>query len=182
MSDPEIEAISTIVKALDGLDEEQKQRALDYANGRYGTFAPQENRSTASVPEALPGTGTDSEGNGLDHPLTLEEIPKSYKHFGELFATANPTSNSEKALVAAYWVQIYCGNDTWKADLLNKELRNLGHSLSNVTKSLSGSMKTRPYSVIQVAKSGTSKQGRKRYKMTEAGRSVVESMLLGGGR
>jgi DNA-binding PadR family transcriptional regulator len=60
---------------------------------------------------------------------------------------------------------------------LNKELKNLGHGVSNITSALDTLMSRKPALVIQTKKSGTSKQARKKYKLTLEGLRAVERMV-----
>jgi DNA-binding PadR family transcriptional regulator len=51
--------------------------------------------------------------------------------------------------------------------------------VSNITRARDGLKARQPQLVIQVQKSGKSKQARKRYKVTSAGKTEVRRMLSG---
>ena len=57
------------------------------------------------------------------------------------------------------------------------ELKNLGHGVGNVTRAFSALITQRPQPVVQTRKSGSSKQARKRYKLTTVGINRVEEMV-----
>lgn len=174
MGDPEIDAMSAIAAALTELEEEAQGRVLRWAAERYGVALPSAGRRAAA-------DGRDDDGYD-DEEVTDEEIAEeapAYEHFAELFAAASPKTNEDKALVAAYWVQVHEGHATWASRLLNADLKNLGHSIPNITDALSSNMKKKPQRVIQLKKSGNSRQANKTYKVTHEGLVYVQGMLSG---
>jgi hypothetical protein len=174
MADPEIDAITAVSTALADLDEGQQDRVLRWAAERYGvTLGRGGRRGDAG------GGGAASEGY-TDEGVTDDDITAEapvYEHFAELFSAAQPKSNEDKALVAAYWVQAIQGRDQWASRLLNAELKNLGHSIANITEALNSNMRKKPQRVIQLRKSGTSRQSTKTYKVTLEGLVYVQGML-----
>jgi hypothetical protein len=105
--------------------------------------------------------------------------PPTFKTFGELFHAADPQTASDKALVAGYWLQVCKDAETFDGQSAQKELNHLGHKLANVTVALGALNSQRPALAIQLAKSGSSKQARKTYKVTGAGIEAVRAMLNG---
>jgi len=63
------------------------------------------------------------------------------------------------------------------SDIYNASLKDLGHGLSNVTVALDGLKDEKPALILQLKKSGTSKQARKTYKLTVEGAKRVRQML-----
>lgn len=170
MADPEIEAMSVVSDALADLDEDAQRRVLRWATERFNvTFV-------AKGPDPQPQES--NAGDEVDDQVFDEPI--SFEHFGELFAAANPKSNEDKALVAAYWAQVVEGAETWQSRRLNSDLKDLGHSLPNITTALTSNMRKRPQRVIQIRKSGNAKQSNKTYKVTREGVMYVQGMLGGG--
>jgi hypothetical protein len=106
------------------------------------------------------------------------DAPK-FGSFADLFNAAQPTSNANKALVAGYWLQVYQSQDDFDAQSANKELKNLGEGIGNITIAASSLKSQKPALVIQLKKSGKSQQARKTYKVTVAGIRAVESMISG---
>ena len=173
--DPEIEAMGSISAALESLEHDARARVLRWAGERYGVNA---------VPSAAPVTrGADANGAADDvnaNPVTDDEIAAEapvFEHFAELFAAAQPKTDADKALVAAYWLQVIKGTDQWQATALQKELKNLGHAVSNITDALTTNMTKKPQRVLQLKKSGTARQARKTYKVTHEGLVYVQGML-----
>jgi hypothetical protein len=83
----------------------------------------------------------------------------------------------EKVLVVAYWFQVIQGQDDWDSFAINTELKHLGHPSTNITRDLDSLMNRAPRLVLQVRKDGTTKQARKRYKLTREGVRAVEKLL-----
>jgi DNA-binding MarR family transcriptional regulator len=83
----------------------------------------------------------------------------------------------DKVVAVAYWFQQLQGNEDWDSATVNNELKHLGYSSSNITRDLDNLMAKSPRYVIQTRKEGTTKQARKRYKLTREGIRAVEAML-----
>ena len=174
MGDPEIEAMSSVATALADLEDEARHRVLRWAADRYGVvMSPSTHRADNSV-----SNGDDLDGAADVTEAEIAEEAPAYQHFAELFAAASPKSNDDKALVAAYWVQVHEGQDSWGSRRLNSELKNLGHSIANITDALTSNIRKKPQRVIQLKKSGNSRQATKTYKVTHEGLVYVQGMLL----
>lgn len=174
MEDPEIGAMSAVATALTGLNEEAQGRVLRWAAERYGVTLPSGGRAPAGAGQAA----ADVDDDDVTDEEIVEEAPV-YEHFAELFAKAQPKTEPDKALVAAYWIQAIQGQSTWQSAVLQKELKNLGHAIGNITDALSSNMKRKPQRIIQLQKAGNAKQARKTYKVTHEGLVYVQGMLSG---
>lgn len=158
--DSELQAMSAIDGALSGLDEDARGRVLRWAFDRH---------------KVSPSEGQDRvEGNGTPPPT---DDASDLADLADLYHRASPNTDAERALVTAYWVQQSDGSDFFEGYRVNSELKNLGHGLSNVTRALDALISQRPAPVIQVRKSGTSKQARKRYRITDEGIRRVRQMV-----
>ena len=160
MDDPELKAMSAVLEALADLDREAQDRILNWTRSRLDLRKPKEVENT------------DQESPKRDSPIKVES-------FAELFDQARPKLEKEKALLGAYWIQICQGQETFASSAVNNELKHLGHGLANVTDCLNRLIDQRPSLILQIRKSGTSKQARKTYKVTQAGVSRVQRMLAG---
>lgn len=162
MADPEIKAMEAITKELDGLEEDQRVNVLLYINTRYGGSA-----TTSIRPSA---------------PRTLQKTaPEEYDTIGECFDAANPITESDRVLVVGYWLQVVEDAEEFESAAVNKHLKNLGHTVSNITRAFDQAIAKKPRLVIQTSKSGSSKQARKKYKVTREGIKRVNKMLTQGG-
>jgi len=158
MDDPEIKAMSEVAAALAPLEQDAVRRVLRWAIERYQT------RPGSPAPE-------DSEAPGAT------AAPRTFLSFPDLFDAANPASGLDKVLVVAYWFQVVQGQEDLDAFLLHKELRQLGHPSTNITRDLDSLTNRTPRYVMQVRKAGSTKQARKRYRLTREGIRAVEQML-----
>lgn len=178
MGDPEIDAMSAVATALGDLEEDQQSRVLRWAAERYGVALGKGSSRGDDV------RGGGEAGSDVTDEVTEDEITAEdpdFKDFGDLFAAADPKSNDDKALVAAYWRQVHEGDEKWQSTSLQKDLRNLGHAIPNITDALTSNIRKRPQRVIQLQKAGSSRQARKTYKVTREGLVYVQGMLGHGG-
>jgi hypothetical protein len=169
MPDPEVDAMGLVANALGDLDDAARARVLKWAASRYGVAV---------------AVGRPDGGEALDVDLAGDQQREGqgvgFEHFAELFDATSPTTNADKALVAAYWIQVHEGNEQWSSSSLNSQLKNLGHPIANITTALDANMDRQPKRVIQLKKSGNSQQARKTYKLTTEGVRVVKQMLTAG--
>jgi hypothetical protein len=171
----EFEAIKTVHGALEPLEPEARRRVLGYI---------------ASLLEIETTKATPSFKKGDEQPVEEEEEAapeaakgakgaKVYGSFAELYAAANPGSNGEKALVAGYWLQVCGGAENFTAAAAQKELTHLGHGVSNITDAIDSMKGQKPQLILQLKKSGTSKQARKLYKVSFEGVNRVRALISG---
>jgi hypothetical protein len=159
----ELEVMSQIAKLLEQLDGPARSRVIGWTI------------SALDVQVSKPASPGGVSNRNVQPPVSSEEI--SHSNFAEVFHAAGPRSEKEKALVAAYWVQQSSGADRFVAQQLNTELKHIGYGVANITDALNQLISDRPNFVIQLTKSGSSKQARKTYKITDAGLRRVAEML-----
>lgn len=168
--DPEIEAMATLSSALEALDDQARARILRWASDKFGigNVAAVKIKNSGDFPtdDEDPQETDESEGNN-----------DSFDSFAEFFAEAAPSNESEKVLVAGYWFQVKEGQSDLTSAQLNKELKNLGHSITNINQKFDTLMAAKPQLAIQLKKSGSAKQARKKYKITQAGIAKTEELL-----
>ena len=162
MNDPELASLTQITKALAGLSEEQIHNVLLYVNARYGERFV-----------AAPRGG----GKG-SLPVSTDELnTEAYESIGDFFDATDPQTEADRVLVAAYWLQIIEEAEDFSAINVNGHLKDLGQTVSNITRAFDSLINQSPRFARQIAKSGTAKQARKRYKVTREGIKRVKSML-----
>ncbi len=158
--DRELEAMKSVSSALEALDDDERARVIAWAIGAYGGApARRETQSQGQIGAAQPASG--------------------FRDFPDLFDAANPHTEADRALVAAYWIQVIEGQSDFDAQTANTMLKDMGHSVSNITSALSRSQRATPALVRQIHKAGTTKQARKRYRLTTQGIRYVEGLLSG---
>lgn len=159
MTVTEVQAIAAVDSALAELDEDAAIRVLRWAADKYG----------ATIEEESPPPEAEELGPGPDR-TQFEEI-------ADLMAAAGPKNGVERVLVATYWFQAIKEEPNVTGQQINDELKNLGHKMGNITDAFTGLIRRKPQLAMQVEKSGSSRQSRKKYKLTIAGINEVKRML-----
>jgi hypothetical protein len=159
----EIDAMKTVAEALSGLDPDGVGRVLRWAADHFGIEA-------VAVRRPGPSPGGAAADSGLDPS-------KAFAELADLYAAASPATDADRALVAGYWYQFAEGDADFQAQRVNSALKQLGHGVSNITSAFDTLKARRPQLVMQVRKAGTTKQARKRYKLTAEGQKAVELMV-----
>jgi hypothetical protein len=88
-ADRELAAISSILKALDGLDGESIQRVLDYVFGRLSISAPRHVKAISGVTQ---------------HPISAEPGPVRRISIRDLKEEKKPESSNQMAALVAYYL------------------------------------------------------------------------------
>ncbi len=160
----ELKAMAAVESALKGLGEEERQRVLRWVFERFNAQPPK-------FKSPIEPTGTAAQ---------MEEKPSEESAddtLAEFYDRANPSTDADKALVVGYWFQYKQSRAEIESQAINKELKNLGQGVGNITRALESLKDLKPSLVVQTRKGGASKQARKKFKVTTEGKKVVEGML-----
>lgn len=149
--DPEIQAMTRVHSALKDLDEDAKQRVLDWARDKFSLKGPK--------------TG----GGGADI--------MSFESIADIFAQANPKSDSDKVLVVGAYLQEKKAGGELTGREINKELKHLGHGVGNITNAITSLTERKPSLMIQTRKEGKTKQAQKKYKVTTEGLAAAKNLI-----
>ncbi len=161
-SDDELAAMVAVKDALTPLDQPTRGRVLRWATERFEIPVPSSPRTSVTRPQGEP-----------EQPVRAVEDLASFYH------SASPRTDMDKVLVVSFWLQKNEGLTDVDAFRVNSELRQLGFGVGNVTRAFDKLMTMRPQLVMQTRKAGTSKQARKKYRVTDIGLRTVERMLQG---
>ncbi len=153
-AEKEIKAMGTISSALEDLESDARVRVLYWAMSRYGMAGAGQNAFK------MPHLGTRGRAKSTSG---------EYATFADLFDAAKPDTEREKAMVAAYWLQVCENAEISESQSLNDLLKDLGHGVGNITEALNQLRNDRPALLLQLKKSGSSRQARKTYKLTQVG-------------
>jgi hypothetical protein len=161
MDDPELEAMRAVAAALEPLraDDKSLSRVLRWARERYLGDVQVEPRGEKGKVAGFAGD--------------------EFEDVASLYVAASPKTESERALVVGYWFQVHQGMKDFDAQRVNAELKNMGHGVGNITDAFSTLINRKPQHVIQTRKSGTSRQARKLYRVTNEGINRVRDLLKG---
>jgi hypothetical protein len=171
--DREIEAMGAIATALSSLDDEgMRARVLRWAVDRFGV--------SVSVPKGPGMDGPKPDENKEDGHRKVgggSSSERAYDHFVDLFDAVDPKTDVDKALTAAYWLQVVSKQASWQARAVNNLLKDTGHGLANVTTALNTAQQHRPALVRQMSKSSKAQQAWKTYKLTTSGVAHIRGKL-----
>jgi hypothetical protein len=159
----ELQAMADIETALKDLSEEERARVMQWAISRF--------RISKVTPERREVEAGDSNGKTLGSD--------EYSSLAEFYDAAVPSTESERALVVAYWFQFKEGSADVDSQRINTELKHLGHGVSNITRAFEALKSHKPALMMQTRKEGKTKQARKKYKVTMEGKKHVERMIAG---
>ena len=156
----ELEAMRMINQALSSLEPDVQTRVLRWAGDKF----------KVKLETKKPGATQGDSATSTAEPQEFVDLPS-------LFAAASPSTEGEYALVVGYWHQVVGNQPDFDAQQINSELKHLGRGVGNITRAFEACIGTTPQLVIQTRKSGTSRQARKRYKLTVAGVTKVREMI-----
>ena len=173
VADPaaEVKAMGKLAEAVAGLDPAAVARVLRWAADAFGVSINAATHKGGTAARAA-GSAAESTGSGNGN----SEVPQ-FADIADLFHAAAPQAEQDKALVGAYWFQFCEGRGEFGAQEVNSALNNLGERIKNITSAFDNLKARKPSYVVQLKKSGTSKQARKTYKLTVAGKQAVELMM-----
>ena len=171
-ADAEFAAMQTLYNVLEPLDDDARKRVMDYIIARL--------EIPTMPPQRAGGTSQAGTVDFEDAVLHQEEAaaPK-FDSFAELYEAAQPATGPQRALVSGYWLQVCQKAENFDGFSANKELKDLGHGLANITNAIDGLRNQKPALALQLRKSGKSQQARKTYKLTVPGIKAVETMING---
>lgn len=169
----ELDAIRTVHDALEQLDDQARRRVLSYIGNLFHVdMQPASKRMETTQRENHVQPETEDDATGA-------ELPNSFPNFAAFFAKAKPKTQGEKALVAGYWLQVCGGADNFLGATANKELKHLGHQISNITDAINTMKARNPALILQVQKRGKGRQARKLYQISFEGEQYVKGMVGG---
>jgi hypothetical protein len=166
----EIDAMKDISKVFTELDVPAQERVIAWLSSRFGITKGQADRPvSASATSELP--------HAEDRDRAGGQASKQFDHPAELFESARAQTDAERALVLGYWFQVCQGASSFASRQVNDELKHIGHGVGNITRALDVLIDSRPAAVIQLEKSGKSKQAQKKFRLTHEGLKRVHQLL-----
>lgn len=162
----ELKAMATLEGALKELNDDERQRVLRWIFERFGAQLPK----SAIKPPSKPAGSNASDENDVVANNETEDL-------AEFYDQATPSTDAEKTLVVAYWFQYKQGQADVESQSINTQLKHLGHGVSNITRAFDTLKSQKPALIVQTRKDGSSKQARKKFKVTSEGKKAVEHML-----
>ncbi len=161
-----LKRIQTIHGRISGLDPELRSQALTVL--MQAEFGSAHAGSGATMPRAVV--------ERLQQGAVSGYSPESA--FDELVSPFSPKDQAEWGLLASFFLSRVKGEEEISSQDVNTILKHHGHGVSHITRVLDS---LTPTLLIQVRKSGTTRQARKSYKLTTTGAKEVEARLTGSG-
>ena len=165
----EFEAIKAIHKVLKPLRVDGQERVIKYISSLLGIS------NVEITSDSIDSTSDVKRPHSIARPMHTEK--ETFGSFAELYDAVGPHTHADKALVAGYWLQVCEGEESFNSQSANNELKHLGYRLPNITAALTKLKETKPALILQLKKSGTSRQARKTYKLTTAGMKTLHEMF-----
>ncbi len=175
-----LDAAKIVVGALEGLKAPLQIKALQFAAevlGHRVSVTPLAVSVAGSQPTPLAFAGLAPTASITEPVLRYTPQKRVFETIADLFHATDPKSDADKALVAGYWLQTRGTEPDFDAQTVNQALKDFGHRVANITNAFNALIARRPQFVIQTKKSGTSRQARKRYKLTSVGLGAVDQMM-----
>lgn len=167
----EMSAMKAVHDALAPLSAPSRNRVMAWVSSVLSISQP---AYAAQHVAHLPPASSAGAAGSVGHTSAVE-----FSSFADLFGDAGPVTDSDKALVGGYWLQVVQGAEDFVAQAVNEELKNTGNAVGNITRAFDALRGSKPQLVRQLEKSGKSQQARKKFKLTTAGIQRVQTMLKG---
>jgi hypothetical protein len=152
-----LDEINAAVASYDPVLKEQARDIL--LKQAFGTEA-----KSPKAPESAKGGAADA---GMSNQAAFHELVEKW----------TPTTQAEWALLGAYYYQVILGNESLTAFQVNKELKQHGTVISNITASFEENIDQNPALMRQIGKAGKTKQAKKKYIVTINGINFVNDKL-----
>ncbi|HJP61514.1 MAG TPA: hypothetical protein VJ865_16010 [Gemmatimonadaceae bacterium] len=167
----EIDAMRQISNVFTALDSGAQERVIAWLSSRFGI-----SRGKADMLQSSPAlTSAPPVADRRESVAPYDAT--NFDHPAELFEAARPKTDAERALVLAYWFQVCQGAPSFTSRQVNDELKHIGHGVGNITRALDGLIESKPATVIQLEKSGKSKQAQKKFRLTHEGQKRVQQLI-----
>lgn len=171
--DPELEALSKINDTINDLPEDAKIRVVAWLINKYSIYSNQPVNASVSPKKLLSENGVEEkeivDGN--------DQLIATFSNPADLFAKCSPSKSGEKILVVAAYLQTKNSGKDLSGYEINQVLKNMGHKVESFSHRMDTLMGQKPQLMIQTKKCGNSKQGKKSYRVTDAGMKEVEKLI-----
>lgn len=162
--DRELSAMNAVFSALEPLEGDARVRVLQWVSQRL------------SIPTSV---GHAAKPNAPPPPASAQggQAAGDFGEFHALFDAARPKTNSDRALVGAYWFQVCQAQPDFASRQVNEELKQLGHPIANIADAFDKLQGHKPVLARQIQKLGKTKQAQKRYRVTQEGITRVAALI-----
>ena len=200
----EIEVLSKSYDLIKHLDDDEKRRVIQWLVSKFdllktnvfqGAIQKLDEQSLGGMPvvsvsnvetaPALPTTSVISapakkekqEVNVLKEVVTPDLTGYS---ISGLFDRVHTKTDVARVLLVAAYLQEKGGSEELGSRQINKELKNIGRGIKNITQAINSLLKKEPQLLKMTRKTTTSQQGKKKYVVTKLGIEKVKESLKSG--
>jgi len=159
IQESELMVMQDVYSSLTSLDKEEQVRVIDWVSKKLQL--DQIVKSSNKHP------------NKMDSAINIKDFDTA----GDIYAAATLSSQSEKVLLIATYLQEKT-NEFITGRQINDELKNIGHPISNITSVINSLKNKTPSLMSQMKKSGRTQQAQKKYKVTLEGVRAAKKLLL----
>jgi hypothetical protein len=163
---------------LDMGDIKEVRKLLDEINEAVASYDPllKEQARDILLRKAFGGEVNTKPPLSSKHGSAGNEAKKEVA-FHQLVEKWTPSTQAEWALLGAYYFQVILGHESVTGFEINRELKQHGNGMTNITSALEENINQTPALVRQVGKSGKTRQAKKKYIVTTNGVKVVREKL-----
>ena len=165
----ELVVMDDVAKILRDLGSDEQRRVINWLADYFDIYEDDDIEFGGFVVE-----DGDEEAVVEDEVEPVEPEPDTFATFYERVA---PKTAIQKVITSAYWLETQDGLDSWTSFAANKLLKSLGVKISSVSGTLAIEAKKDDSRIVVLEKSGSSMQGRKTFRLSEAGKRFVEDRL-----
>lgn len=170
----ELMVMNSIADTMMPLSKDEQRRVLNWLEDYFGIYDEEMLPVDSDVVVIEPTTEYVDEVEEEAEPAPVEPEVLTLPAFFEQVA---PKTAIQKIVTAAYWLDTEEGKATWKSFEVNKLLKSLGIKVSSVSGTLAIESKKDDPMIVVLDKSSDSMQGRKTFRLSEAGFAFVENRL-----
>lgn len=173
----ELMVMNSIADTMMPLNKDEQRRVLNWLEDYFGIYDDEDMLPLDSDVVVIEPTAAEYvEDEVVDEAETAAAEPEVLT-LPAYFEQVAPKTAIQKIVTAAYWLDTEEGKATWKSFEVNKLLKSLGIKVSSVSGTLALEAKKDDPMIVVLDKSSDSMQGRKTFRLSEAGFAFVENRL-----
>lgn len=186
VQDPELIAMSQTFEALKNLDKGQVGRVIRWVKDRFGVLdAVTELKVPTPDQPVVADTPQPPAAVAPEAPVAAPPEPKGphkkglmdYDTVMDLFADAEVKKVSQKILLMAAFLQERQSFKEISSYDINFRLKRLNQGVQNISSSINGLLNRKPEVMVELERSGSSKQARRKFRVTIEGLKVAAGFL-----
>lgn len=188
VQDPELIAMGQTFEALKNLDKGQVGRVIRWVKDRFGVLDAVTEFTAPAVAQDTPAAVSTPQPATAEIPETPQAATvepdgpekkglMDYDTVMDLFANAEVKKVSQKILLMAAFLQERQNFKEISSYDINFRLKRLNQGVQNISSSINGLLNRKPEVMVELERSGSSKQARRKFRVTIEGLRVAAEFL-----